>query len=329
MHSLWDDARVLDPPSAGDAPLALAVAPRALDAPTASYGEPGIWPRPRGGPFGLIEMQRLLHAAGSIEELFARASEVARELLDAPSTLVLSLAGNTLAATHMRALRDARSDALRRRVLAEPIPLLPGTVEAEFVRLAEGGRGKLRQGPSELGRRLELQHFALGAVLPEDRVIALFVVERSAPWSDPSEWGQVQTFAQMVSSSLERLVTRHRMTEIGNEMRYMASSAQAVVAEGLESPISLPLDQHPGPVYGMPDQLVPSGFAQLQNALTRREFSIAKELIAGRSNREIAAALQLSPETVKKYVSRVMRKVGATSRAEAAVRCMSITQPHG
>jgi DNA-binding CsgD family transcriptional regulator len=40
-------------------------------------------------------------------------------------------------------------------------------------------------------------------------------------------------------------------------------------------------------------------------------------LVQGRSNREIADELILSPETVKAHVARILRKLGASNRAEA------------
>ena len=43
-------------------------------------------------------------------------------------------------------------------------------------------------------------------------------------------------------------------------------------------------------------------------------------LAAGYSNREIAANLQLGTGTVKSYVERLLQKLGASSRAEAAAR---------
>ena len=41
-------------------------------------------------------------------------------------------------------------------------------------------------------------------------------------------------------------------------------------------------------------------------------------LAGGYSNREIAARLQLGTGTVKSYVERLLQKLGASSRAEAA-----------
>ena len=50
------------------------------------------------------------------------------------------------------------------------------------------------------------------------------------------------------------------------------------------------------------------------------------ELVAsGCSNREIATELQLSAETVKGHVSRVIRKLRAANRADAAVRYVRLS----
>ena len=42
-------------------------------------------------------------------------------------------------------------------------------------------------------------------------------------------------------------------------------------------------------------------------------------VIAGLANKEIAAALHLSPRTVEKHVENLLRKTGAHSRTELAV----------
>jgi DNA-binding CsgD family transcriptional regulator len=52
--------------------------------------------------------------------------------------------------------------------------------------------------------------------------------------------------------------------------------------------------------------------------LTAREQELARLVAAGLSNREIAAALVLSEDTVKKYVSRLMGKLGVARRGQVA-----------
>ncbi|QQQ78498.1 AAA family ATPase [Saccharothrix sp. 6-C] len=52
------------------------------------------------------------------------------------------------------------------------------------------------------------------------------------------------------------------------------------------------------------------------NALSPREQDVARLLAQGRTNREIADVLFLSPRTVEQHVARVLRKLGVASRAE-------------
>jgi len=54
--------------------------------------------------------------------------------------------------------------------------------------------------------------------------------------------------------------------------------------------------------------------------LTRREREVLDLMAAGLSNPEIAEALSIATKTVKNHVSRVYRKMKASSRAEAIVR---------
>ena len=53
--------------------------------------------------------------------------------------------------------------------------------------------------------------------------------------------------------------------------------------------------------------------------LTDRERDVLAEVAAGLSNNEIAAALHLSPATVRTYVSRLLTKLGARDRAQLVV----------
>ena len=59
----------------------------------------------------------------------------------------------------------------------------------------------------------------------------------------------------------------------------------------------------------------PTGVAA---TLTAREREILGHLAAGRTNGEIARALVISTKTASVHVSNILRKLGATSRYEAA-----------
>lgn len=54
-------------------------------------------------------------------------------------------------------------------------------------------------------------------------------------------------------------------------------------------------------------------------ALTPREGDVLKQVASGKSNKEIADALDISQETVKEHVQNILRKIGVVDRTQAAV----------
>ncbi|MCR4512643.1 response regulator transcription factor [Aeromicrobium sp. 50.2.37] len=58
--------------------------------------------------------------------------------------------------------------------------------------------------------------------------------------------------------------------------------------------------------------------------LSRREMDVLRHLVAGLSNPEVAAALNLSRHTVKQHTSVVYRKLGVRNRAQAASRAQQL-----
>jgi len=62
-----------------------------------------------------------------------------------------------------------------------------------------------------------------------------------------------------------------------------------------------------------------NGSPQAQAALgiSARELTVLRQLASGRSNKEIAEALHVSPNTVKTHVARLFEKLGAKRRIDA------------
>lgn len=56
------------------------------------------------------------------------------------------------------------------------------------------------------------------------------------------------------------------------------------------------------------------------HALTRRQLDVALQMARGRTNAEVAAALGLSENTVKKHLKDVFLRLGVTNRTECAAR---------
>jgi DNA-binding CsgD family transcriptional regulator len=64
--------------------------------------------------------------------------------------------------------------------------------------------------------------------------------------------------------------------------------------------------------------------AQADGGLTRREVEVVRLVAIGRTNREIARELFLSPRTVEMHVGSILTKLGCRSRADAARRASEL-----
>jgi DNA-binding CsgD family transcriptional regulator len=58
--------------------------------------------------------------------------------------------------------------------------------------------------------------------------------------------------------------------------------------------------------------------------ISARELEVLREVMAGRSNQEIADRLGVSPNTVKTHVARLLDKLGAKRRGDAVARAREL-----
>jgi DNA-binding CsgD family transcriptional regulator len=70
--------------------------------------------------------------------------------------------------------------------------------------------------------------------------------------------------------------------------------------------------------------LGPGGPGTGELGLTERELEVLRLVAAGRSNREIAAELFISPKTASVHVSNILGKLGVASRGEAAAKAHAL-----
>jgi len=67
----------------------------------------------------------------------------------------------------------------------------------------------------------------------------------------------------------------------------------------------------------------PSQWAPPQRC-TAREQEVLRWLAAGKTDRDIAAILDISPRTVHKHLQRIYEKLGVETRTAAVVRAMNL-----
>lgn len=68
----------------------------------------------------------------------------------------------------------------------------------------------------------------------------------------------------------------------------------------------------------------PNVRAQASLGISEREYEVLRLLASGRSNKEIAALLALSPNTIKTHIARLFEKLEAARRTQAILRAREL-----
>ena len=250
-------------------------------------------------------------------EAFTRAADLVLQEGAFDRAVVLSVTNQRLTALDSDALKDAASDQLRRTVLSSPVQLTRGTEEAELVRRGDlaASRTHRPSTPSVLAEVLELGEYAYGPVIVDAKTLALLVVDRAGPEIDDEERVWIDLLATVLGVALSDIVMRARVAEISAELRHFTTSATALVREASDGSIELPSNSGTGPSLAR----IGLGAApeDVASIFSERELRVAELLVLGKSNRQIAEDLVVSPETVKTHVKKILRKLGAHNRAEA------------
>jgi len=111
------------------------------------------------------------------------------------------------------------------------------------------------------------------------------------------------------SDSTQFEFVRRRVHALGGRL-----AMRATPGWGTEMSIAIPLDPPHPSAAGLP----------LAGALRPREIQVLQQVAAGRRNRDVAADLRISENTVKFHVASIYRKLGVHSRAEATAFYLSL-----
>ena len=77
-----------------------------------------------------------------------------------------------------------------------------------------------------------------------------------------------------------------------------------------------------------PERVILSDTSIDQLGLTAREVEVLVLLAAGQTNRQIGSELYISDKTASVHVSNILRKLGVTSRVDAAAVAQRLGIPH-
>jgi DNA-binding NarL/FixJ family response regulator len=77
-----------------------------------------------------------------------------------------------------------------------------------------------------------------------------------------------------------------------------------------------------GEQYFSPNVAAKLAARQARNALTPRELQVLRHIVAGYSNKEIAAKLHMSEATVKLHISNTLDKLNVADRTQAAIEAV-------
>ncbi len=99
---------------------------------------------------------------------------------------------------------------------------------------------------------------------------------------------------------------------------YLALFATAFLALGVW--VGARLFRRPAPSEGF----TPNVAARTSLGISDREFEVLEHLAAGRSNKEIAQKLGVSPNTVKTHLARLYEKLNAARRTEAIAKAREL-----
>lgn len=277
---------------------------------------------PRGTAWCLNEIGALLLASGrhgeaeaALQESLALSAGLADPWSSGTAYVLLG---------HLAALRQEQAEA--RWLLGQSLALfrsMDASAESVHVLLDLAGLDLADRAPQRARRRLEDALGAAEAAAAAPLVLTVLAQIARLLAADGDLGRARELCARILADPAARQADRDAAAEIAGSPAGPPppawSLAEAVAAglAALRAPAGS-AEPTPAPAGG------PSPFVALAEPLTPREREVLRLLAAGASNPEIAARLTISPHTAKVHVARILAKLGASSRTEAALRARDL-----
>ncbi len=275
------------------------------------------------------EAVRRVGEMGSAEGLLARAAAELGSNSDLHRVLLSEVDDGRLRPVALWSRTDpAGAETVLAQLGEEPIaleyPLLEYEVardrSARLVDVAEAG-GRT---PRSLAAGLGWSGYAVAALSTGADTIGLLHADYddSRRTLDAIDLEVVAAFADGLSGAFERAVLRHTLAlhraELASAVQWMGGRVERLG--------DLAGARGAGSSRGAPPF---SSQARVLGSLTRRELEVVRLLARGMTNLAIANALVVREGTVKYHVKNILRKLGATSRADAVSRFVRASAEEG
>ncbi|HTT28308.1 MAG TPA: helix-turn-helix transcriptional regulator [Solirubrobacteraceae bacterium] len=172
-------------------------------------------------------------------------------------------------------------------------------------------RGARSRGARRLTEVLGWDSYVVAALVVQGNTVGLVHGDAGDGGGRPLEALDVEVlsrYAEGVAGVFERAVLREMLQQHHHELR---SAVEWMSGR---------LGQLSGGFGDMTAVGVASPDAGLADALTARELEVLRLLARGQTNLEIARTLVVREGTIKYHVKNILRKLGATSRADAVAR---------
>ncbi len=170
-------------------------------------------------------------------------------------------------------------------------------------------RGARSRGARRLTEVLGWDSYVVAALVVQGKTVGLVHGDAAASGRrlDALDAEVLSRYAEGVAGVFERAVLREMLQQHHHELRSAVEWMSARL----------------GQLAGRSGEVTAVGVAaesSLMDALTPRELEVLRLLARGQTNLEIARTLVVREGTIKYHVKNILRKLGATSRADAVAR---------
>ncbi len=268
----------------------------------------------------------LLRSMPTTEAMIAAAPRQACEACGFDRAVLFRVTGKELLAESMWVEGDPESAA---RLLAfsreHPAELASQVLETEMIRRRRPMAIQHVVGNprvfAELAWAYDTHSYVAAPIMPEGRVIGFIHADHRLKPRQVDEFDRdaLWAFAEGLGFAVERAQLTDRLRAQGQELRRLLQRTEAVVAEYLDAKVELVSGGMEGVgATRATTAFLPPAENHIAGDLSRRELEVLALLGEGASNAHIAARLVITEDTAKSHVKRILRKLGASNRVEAA-----------